>query len=329
MAAIGHFIPTWILVGGLVIGHVVSSPPPSAGVSPKLTAVRGTPAAEMLLVATLAAEMLTVVQDTPAASMLVVVLGYPAVAMLAAALLTAAQGTTVVAAVLGTPLLEGQLSTKCPHSPQMRHQHELSLFGSWAGHTSLARHRDRQLVPFFCLWADEIVNVIKSRAVVMLYAAEWSRYSNVATTLGQHHVVLTVDEALYCKLMGLKWAKEEYQDFLIVRLGGLHTSLNFLKVTGKHVQSSGLLEAWVKSKILGPRTAEQVMAGKFYARGMRAHKLTLQAMWRIVIPQLLNYIENENPNLKKEIDDKSDSNHLENLLSLLATKSSEMSLKPL
>ncbi|MGH0170813.1 UNVERIFIED_CONTAM: hypothetical protein FKN15_007773 [Acipenser sinensis] len=118
-----------------------------------LTAVRGTPAAEMLLVATLAAEMLTVVQDTPAASMLVVVLGYPAVAMLAAALLTAAQGTTVVAAVLGTPLLEGQLSTKCPHSPQMRHQHELSLFGSWAGHTSLARHRDRQLVPFFCLWA--------------------------------------------------------------------------------------------------------------------------------------------------------------------------------
>ncbi|MGH0167755.1 UNVERIFIED_CONTAM: hypothetical protein FKN15_066208 [Acipenser sinensis] len=174
MAAIGHFIPTWILVGGLVIGHVVSSPPPSAGVSPKLTAVRGTPAAEMLLVATLAAEMLTVVQDTPAASMLVVVLGYPAVAMLAAALLTAAQGTTVVAAVLGTPLLEGQLSTKCPHSPQMRHQHELSLFGSWAGHTSLARHRDRQLVPFFCLWADEIVNVIKSRAVVMLYAAEVS-----------------------------------------------------------------------------------------------------------------------------------------------------------
>ncbi|MGH0153381.1 UNVERIFIED_CONTAM: hypothetical protein FKN15_025050 [Acipenser sinensis] len=62
------------------------------------------------------------------------------------------------------------------------------------------------------------------------------------------------------------------------------------------------------------------MAGKSYARGMRAHKLTLQAMWRIVISQLLNYIENENHNLKEEIEDKSDINDLEDLLSLLATK---------
>ena len=69
------------------------------------------------------------------------------------------------------------------------------------------------------------------------------RCKYIATQLGQHHVVLTVDEALYCKLMELKWAKDEYQNFLIVRMGGLHISLNFLKVIGKHVQSSGLLEA--------------------------------------------------------------------------------------
>ena len=106
------------------------------------------------------------------------------------------------------------------------------------------------------------------------------RCKHIATQLGQHYVVLTVDEALYCKLMELKWAKEEYQDFLIIRMGGLHISLNFLKIIGKHVQSSGLLEAWVASKILGPGTAEQVLTGKgkSYSKAMRAHKLTIQAM---------------------------------------------------
>ena len=33
------------------------------------------------------------------------------------------------------------------------------------------------------------------------------RCKHVASVLGQQHVVLTVDEALYCKLMELKWEK--------------------------------------------------------------------------------------------------------------------------
>ena len=45
------------------------------------------------------------------------------------------------------------------------------------------------------------------------------RCKHTAGKLGQHYVVLTVDEALFCKLMELKWAKPEYRDFLIVRLG--------------------------------------------------------------------------------------------------------------
>ena len=53
------------------------------------------------------------------------------------------------------------------------------------------------------------------------------RCKYIANALGQQQVVLTVDEALYCKLMELKWAKKDYQKFLIVRLGGLHTILAF------------------------------------------------------------------------------------------------------
>ena len=53
--------------------------------------------------------------------------------------------------------------------------------------------------------------------------------------------------------------------------------MKFMEVIGKHVQSSGLqLEAWVEGNLLGPKTAEKVMAGKSHDKGMRAHKITVQ-----------------------------------------------------
>jgi len=113
------------------------------------------------------------------------------------------------------------------------------------------------------------------------------RCRHVARKLGQKYVILTVDEALYCKLMELKWAKKEYQQFLIVRLGGLHTCMSFRKVIGKHIQTFGLTEAWIESNQIGPKAVEQVLNGKEYARAMRVYKTTFQVMWRIIIPFFL------------------------------------------
>lgn len=69
------------------------------------------------------------------------------------------------------------------------------------------------------------------------------RCKHMARKLGQHHALITEDEALFCKLMELKWAKVNYQDCLIVRLGGMHTAMKFMHVIGKYIQSTGLLEA--------------------------------------------------------------------------------------
>ena len=44
----------------------------------------------------------------------------------------------------------------------------------------------------------------------------------VSSKLGQCYTVITVDQALYCKLIELKWAVPEYQDKLVVLLSGLH-----------------------------------------------------------------------------------------------------------
>ena len=132
------------------------------------------------------------------------------------------------------------------------------------------------------------------------------RCKHVARTLGQNYVVITVDEALFCKLMELKWANADYQNCLVVRLGGLHTLMTFMGVIGKHVQSSGLMEAWIEANVLGPKTAEQVLHGKSYARGMRVHKITLQSMWRLLLPSLLDFIEFRNPGLKDDLEHKKD-----------------------
>ena len=106
--------------------------------------------------------------------------------------------------------------------------------------------------------------------------------------------------------------KKVLSDFLIVRQGGLHTILAFLKAIGKHVNSSGLLEAWVESNILGPKAAEKVLLGKSYARGIRAHKLTIQAVWRILMRQLLDFIGERNDALKKMLEKSMQENDLLN-----------------
>ena len=66
---------------------------------------------------------------------------------------------------------------------------------------------------------------------------------------------------------------------LIPRIGGLHTAINFLRAIGQHMESSGLVDVWVESGLLGPNASVQVISGKKYARAVRFHKLTVQALW--------------------------------------------------
>ena len=63
----------------------------------------------------------------------------------------------------------------------------------------------------------------------------------ISSHFGQEHMVLTVDQALYCRLMELKWSVPEYQNKLIPRLGGLHVSMNFLKAIGNNMDGCGWL----------------------------------------------------------------------------------------
>ena len=69
----------------------------------------------------------------------------------------------------------------------------------------------------------------------------------IAAALGQKPTVIPVDQALYCKLVELKWGISEYREKLVIQMGGLHLSMCFLKAIRNHINSSGLVEAWVES----------------------------------------------------------------------------------
>ena len=129
------------------------------------------------------------------------------------------------------------------------------------------------------------------------------RVSGVTQALGQRYVVLTIDQALFPQLMELKWTVPDYKDILIPRLGGLHTSMNFLKVLGQHTQDTGLSNAWEESGMLGSGTVERVMSGKDNAKATRTHKITMQALWELLLPQLLTFLHDHDRELEKTITD--------------------------
>lgn len=54
--------------------------------------------------------------------------------------------------------------------------------------------------------------------------------------------------------------------------------------------------------MVGEWTAGQlVMFGKAYNKAMRAHKLTLQALWRILLPAFLTFAEESDKDCHDEV----------------------------
>ena len=80
----------------------------------------------------------------------------------------------------------------------------------------------------------------------------------ISSRFGQEHTVITVDQALYYRLMELKWYLPQCQDKLIP---GLQVSMNFLKAIGDHMNGSGLADVWGEMGLLGPGAVELVLAG--------------------------------------------------------------------
>ncbi|KAI8487179.1 hypothetical protein Bbelb_349770 [Branchiostoma belcheri] len=99
--------------------------------------------------------------------------------------------------------------------------------------------------------------------------------------LGQENSVITMDLAMYVKAKTIQWCRPEEFKSTIIRLGGFHIALKYLSVIGKLFKDSGIQDVLIESEVYDPNTAQALLDGKSYNRGVRAHKLLCEALLRL------------------------------------------------
>ena len=117
------------------------------------------------------------------------------------------------------------------------------------------------------------------------------RSKAIVTKQGQRTTGITLDQALYHKARELVWLYPEKLNYVIVRLGSFHTAMNYLQVLGRHFPQSGLTDIWIEAGVFSECVAQKIMQGKPWNRAVRAHKLTMEAMWRVLFKSFKIWLE--------------------------------------
>ena len=131
-------------------------------------------------------------------------------------------------------------------------------------------------------------------------------YSTVKTVqkiiskASQVNTVIMFDEAIYCKTKEIQWRfSDEFAD-TVIRMGGFHIAMTFLAVIGKTYEESGLKDILIESGVYGSNSVVRLLHGKAYNKGVRAHKLLLEALERIQWRSFSSWIENKNISIENE-----------------------------
>ena len=101
--------------------------------------------------------------------------------------------------------------------------------------------------------------------------------------VGQHYTFVTFDLAVAKKAYALVWQNNRLFEDVIVRMGVFHTTCAYLGALGKRLQSSGFEEIVVEAGICASGSINKVMSGKHYNRALRVHRLTLEALERLLL----------------------------------------------
>ena len=118
----------------------------------------------------------------------------------------------------------------------------------------------------------------------------------MSASIGQQDAVITFDLAIYMKAKQIQWKASPEFENAVIRMGGFHIAINFLSVIGKIYAESGLEDLLVESGVYA--------AGSTSAVGVRAHKLVVEAFfrlsWKAFEKWLLERPIEEQPRVAKE-----------------------------
>ncbi len=65
----------------------------------------------------------------------------------------------------------------------------------------------------------------------------------------------------------------------------------FMNVIGQHFEDASLKDILVETGIYGDVISDRILAGKSWNQGVRAHKLTMESLSRIVLEQFYNWLD--------------------------------------
>ena len=95
------------------------------------------------------------------------------------------------------------------------------------------------------------------------------------------------------------------------------------------MEEYGLREHWIECDVLGANSAQQAIAGKGYARSMRTHKLTLQALWQLLLPRMNDHLDSVDVNLRRQLTSVGMSSDSENIAHVVNIMTSDMFRQPM
>ena len=96
------------------------------------------------------------------------------------------------------------------------------------------------------------------------------------------NTVITFDLPIYGKAKQIQWKfANEFSD-VVIRMGTFHIALNFLAIIGKKYLNSGLEDLLIESWVYATGMTSVLMKGKSYNRGVQAHKLCMDAFFRLM-----------------------------------------------
>lgn len=113
-------------------------------------------------------------------------------------------------------------------------------------------------------------------------------------------VLVFFDQPLYAKAKEIMWAAEEYGQVIIL-LGGLHITFNFLRAIGQHMENAGLEDVWVEADLFGQNAVKSMMEGKHYYRAIQGHIWAYEALCHIKFEAYLDWLLQQNPELHHEV----------------------------
>jgi hypothetical protein len=121
----------------------------------------------------------------------------------------------------------------------------------------------------------------------------------IKDNLNLHSIIVVLDQAIYSKAVEITWKHQETFQNIVLRMGTFHTIGVLLAVIGLRFGCAGLRDIIIESNVMAEGSAEKVLNGKHYNRGVRFHKLMYEACFRLIWESFVRWLENlgENDNM--------------------------------